>query len=242
VGGPEVLLSVAIDAKGRDIRLPVQAVLDQLKPEEELIILDGGGNIFPNWDQIPENIRIIDVRHLLDGPYFPEARLKNLAVHLSRRDYIVLLNADIVLGPKGLSQIRQQLSADPKALLTAATVFLDCSTTQKWLEEGQPTFHDLPPLQATGDAYGSLMAARKDLIEEAGGFCEDFVGWGAWDDDFVERWTGPHYQANNVFHLWHWEKAFPKAAQPNAIENFRLLHERHWERFLKKEELNYACP
>lgn len=197
-GESPVHITVIMAASNRDLRLPLECLRQQSNPPG-VVIVDGGGNIFPEamekiWFKVQAD----------PGQPFHEARLKNAGLLATVTSHVLFLNADVLLPPGHIDWLRGQFREKPHLLFTVPLIDVDEETTAQWRETGKPDWDYGFGLR--GGAYGDHIACEGAFLKVMGGWDETFVGAGVLDDHLVARWMAAGrlvMSAPPCFHLWH---------------------------------------
>ncbi|NJN04573.1 MAG: glycosyltransferase family 2 protein [Leptolyngbyaceae cyanobacterium SL_1_1] len=140
--------------------------------------------------------------HLACGGPFHKTRALNLALHQAQGDLIAAFDVDLI--PLGATLQRHCWLAarSPQLLVTGyrlmaptETVDLTTAALKSALEqstlgpEDQPTALRKHLLQ--GERFGVMPLFQRDRLLRLGGWDQTFVGWGAEDQDLIERYLTP---------------------------------------------------
>jgi len=140
---------------------------------------------------VPTGVRL--VRQADRG--FRAAAARNLGAAASTADVLVFLDADTVPEPGFVKALVRRVSACPDVVAVGRRRHADLSgdgaelPEPSWLREGYAASRDL--LDADGRSFrfviSAVLACRRSLFADLGGFDERFVGYGGEDWDFGYR-------------------------------------------------------
>jgi glycosyltransferase involved in cell wall biosynthesis len=126
-------------------------------PSQVIVVDYGCPHGAGNWTE--RNFPEATVVRVADDPEFSAPRARNLGAQAARADWLVFIDADVLIEPGWLSWMSDNLE--------------------------QGFFYRASPVGKSRDleTYGTVICARADF-ERAGGYDEAFRGWGGDDDDF----------------------------------------------------------
>lgn len=203
-------------------------VLNNIRKDAEIIIVNGGGNLFALTALLAEigapNLRVID----LPGETFNKARALNLGAFCCRGDIIFMIDADIIISSAMLDKSLALL--DPKNFVTIRSVIeVKPQFRGPFLHEivrrsdyvcrdgRRASIEYCVGADNSRSGPGLILVRRADFIQ-IGGFNSTLEGWGFEDYDFqlrlqfalgLERVT-----SSEVLHLSH-----PCATDPNKRDS-----------------------
>jgi len=175
------------------------ALCGQTLPPVDVVIADDGSAVPP---QPPGGGPPVQVRTQPDMG-FRAAAARNLGARHTTGEVLVFLDADTVPEPRFLEMLTRRVAVCPDVLavgrrrhadLGALPAGADQSTAPElpepaWLREGYAASRDL--LDADGRSFrfviSAVMACRRSLFDDLGGFDERFVGYGGEDWDLAYR-------------------------------------------------------
>ena len=174
--------------QGPQLARTLRAVMDQTRPAEEIVVSDDGS---ANRPQVPGGVRLVQQQDL----GFRAAAARNLGAAATTSDLLVFLDADTTPEPDYLERLLGRVDACPDVLAVGRRRHFDLSGTgtelpePSWLAQGYEQTADL--LHADGRSFrfviSAVMACRRSLFTDLGGFDERFVGYGGEDWDFAYR-------------------------------------------------------
>ena len=198
------------------------ALARQTAPSLDVVVADDGSAEPPN---VPPGVRL--VRQADRG--FRAAAARNLGAATSDADVLVFLDGDTVPEPGFVAALVRHAAACPDVLAVGRRRHADLAgggaelAEPAWLADGYRATRDL--LEADGRSFrfviSAVLACRRTLFEDLGGFDERFVGYGGEDWDLAYRaWNaGAVLVHERDAVAWHdgpsWEG---RAADPAAKE------------------------
>ena len=216
------------------LALVLDALARQTHPGIDVVVADDGSADAPT---VPPGVRIVSQPDL----GFRAAAARNLGASTSTADVLVFLDADTVPEPGFVAALVRHAAANPDVLAVGRRRHADLSgdgtelPEPAWLRDGYAASHDL--LDADGRSFryviSAVLACRRTLFEDLGGFDERFVGYGGEDWDLAYRaWNAGAvlvHEADAV--AWHdgpaWEgrHADPDAKDAETARLARLVPE-----------------
>ena len=184
---------VVTHRKGELLARCLAALVPQLSPKDELLVIDDGGEDHKITAQFP--CRYIAVPHR----GYRLASLQNLGVLLARHDYIVKLDGDCVPDPGWLSAYRAALA--PGRLVAGR---IDWQQPDGTVRPDGRLSREVPP-RLWGGNFG---LPRGELLA-LGGFAEELDGaWGGEEQDLEARWLAAgkefvYLPEARAVHQWH---------------------------------------
>lgn len=185
------------------LREMLDSIVDQTYTNWELCIADGS----PAGQSVEKHLkkyaqRDARIRYRVLGENLGIAGNTNAAMEMAEGDYIVLADHDDRLTPNALYEFAEAISKTPEAdVLYSDEDKLDMDGGALFDPHFKPDFN--PDLLTSVNYICHLFAARRQLVDQVGGFKEEFDG--AQDYDFIFRCTE---QANQIVHvpkvLYHW--------------------------------------
>jgi len=185
--GNRPLVSVVVLAYGTDpwLERSVASALASTGVDTEVIVVDNGGT-----GGTTEPLAALDrVTVLRPGSNLGFAGGCNAGLTRAKGDVVFFLNQDAVLAPEALARLAE-VALDPRVGVATGSVrladdpgrlnssgnplhFLGFSWSGGF---GEPVPDDDPCREVTG-ASGAAMAVRRSLMEELGGFAEDYFAY-----------------------------------------------------------------
>ena len=160
----------------------------QTHPSLEVVVVDDGSASPP---AVPAGVRLLRQPDL----GFRAAAARNLGAATSTADVLVFLDADTVPEPGFVSALVRHAAACPDVLAVGRRRHADLAGDGReledpaWLRDGYDASRDL--LLADGRSFrfviSAVLACRRSLFEDLGGFDERFVGYGGEDWDLGYR-------------------------------------------------------
>ena len=160
----------------------------QTHPSLDVVVVDDGSASPP---AVPAGVRLLRQPDL----GFRAAAARNLGAATSTADVLVFLDADTVPEPGFVSALVRHVAACPDVLAVGRRRHADLSGDGReleepaWLRDGYAASRDL--LDADGRSFrfviSAVLACRRSLFEDLGGFDERFVGYGGEDWDLGYR-------------------------------------------------------
>lgn len=155
---------------------------------DEVVVADDGSAVAPT---VPAGVRL--VRQEDRG--FRAAAARNLGAAATTGQVLVFLDADTVPEPGFVDALVRRAAACPDVLAVGRRRHADLSGDGRelpepaWLTEAYAASRDL--LDADGRSFrfviSAVMACRRELFEDLGGFDERYVGYGGEDWDLAYR-------------------------------------------------------
>jgi len=212
------------------LQLSLQSVLTQTLLPMEIIVADDGSqsDTADLVQRFGETSSIPVVHSWQEDKGFRLASSRNKAIAITKGDYIILIDGDIMLEPHFIADHRA--FANPGHFVQGGRVLLGQELSATALKSG----HLRLPFFAMGvenkkNCLRSVLLARLFSFKSAGlrgiktcncafwkqdaisvnGFNEDFVGWGREDSEFAARLMNYGIKRQNVkfyalgYHLWH---------------------------------------
>ena len=214
------------------LKLTLDSVVRQTVAPDEVIIADDGSS--DDTKEIIEEYKktcTIPIYHSWqEDKGFRLARSRNKAISISKHEYIIIVDGDIILHKKFI-QDHIRLSEDG-TYLQGSRVLLNASSSEKILEKQlftRPHIFSRKFKNRVNYFYSPLLSKlffktktkshsgvrgcnfsffKKDIIR-INGFNEDFNGWGREDSEFVERLFNSGIERRNLkfravqYHLFH---------------------------------------
>lgn len=242
------------------------SILNQVIMPHEILIADDGSDertklLIESYSQ-NSSLPLIHIWHEDSG--FELAKIRNKAIAVSKSDYIVQIDGDLILHPYF---IKDHIDfAKPNSFVRASRIYLDPDLTQlkisnrdvrvNLLDKGVSNTTSalrIPFLRSffeynykikgneRWEIHGCNMAFwRKDAIQ-VNGYNEDFVGWGPEDKEFVARLLNLGLKkrflkfGGIVFHLWHQINNKANLSQNEAVfEEAKLSKKSYCENGIDK--------
>ncbi|MDQ3384899.1 MAG: glycosyltransferase [Actinomycetota bacterium] len=172
--------------------VPLERVLAglarQTHPSLDVVVADDGSATPPS---VPPGVRLVRQPDL----GFRAAAARNLGAATSTADVLVFLDADTVPDPGFVAALVRHAAACPDVLAVGRRRHTDLAgggaklPEPTWLTTGYQASRDL--LDADGRSFrfviSAVLACRRALFEDLGGFDERFVGYGGEDWDLAYR-------------------------------------------------------
>ncbi len=216
------------------LKLTLQSILYQTVMPNEIIIADDGStketkDILDNFKLSYPKLNIIHSWQEDKG--FRAAKSRNKAIAISKSEYIILIDGDIILNEYFIEDHIK--SAESGYFIQGQRVLLDRYLTQNMLKIEHLDKKFLPRILPNKNIIRSTILSklfsrktkslkgikscnisffRKDCIA-VNGFNEDFIGWGREDSEFVVRLYNYGVKRINlrfkaiIYHLYHRENS-----------------------------------
>jgi cellulose synthase/poly-beta-1,6-N-acetylglucosamine synthase-like glycosyltransferase len=193
---PQVSVVVCHYEQPRRLALTLAALAAQTLPPVEVVVADDGSRRFP---EVPPGVRVVTQ----EDRGFRAAAARNLGVRHTRGEVLVFLDADTVPEPGLLAALTARVALCPDVLAVGRRCHADLSVLPPggdprtaprlpdpaWLDEAYARSRNL--LDADGGSFrhviSAVMACRRTLFDDVGGFDERFVGYGGEDWDLAYR-------------------------------------------------------
>ncbi|WP_195822447.1 glycosyltransferase [Roseobacter sp. MH60115] len=162
----------------------VLATLEYCKQPVEWVIFNDDPNVADDDLRalIPEKL-LAQTTILSDGQNHGIAGAQNLAIASARHSWIVLLDCDDALEPQALPTLNSEIIKAPRCRYFTS-LMIDMDKNGKQIRQRKRE-HALTNMFDKGMLAGHMVAFRKDLFEELGGFDTRFAG--VQDFDFALR-------------------------------------------------------
>ncbi|NMH96980.1 glycosyltransferase family 2 protein [Pseudonocardia acidicola] len=203
---PRVSIVVAHYEQPAQLARTWAALCAQTRPPAEVIITDDGSATPPRSPRGGPPVRVVRQ----DDRGFRAAAARNLGARHATGEVLVFLDADTVPEPGFVEQIVRRIAVCPDVLAVGRRRHADLSGLSPatvtawltgagaappelpepgWLRDGYRTSRDL--LDADGRSFrfviSAVLACRRALFADLGGFDERFVGYGGEDWDLAYR-------------------------------------------------------
>ncbi|MHA6782225.1 glycosyltransferase [Pseudonocardia saturnea] len=196
---PEVTVVVTHYRQPRQLAATWAALCAQTLPPAEVVIADYGSPERPRNPVGGPPVRVVTQ----PDRGFRAAAARNLGVRHSGGEVLVFLDADTVPEPGFLAALTRRAAVCPDVLAVGRRRHADLSglapgadprtlpelPEPAWLREGYAGSRDL--LDADGRSFryviSAVLACRRSLFDDLGGFDERFVGYGGEDWDLAYR-------------------------------------------------------
>ncbi len=174
MSAPKSPISVVISTwnKVDDVRANLLALGEQTRPAEQVIVVDnhstdGTGNMVRR--EFPD-------AELIEMPHsdFGACETFNLGFKAATQRYVAILDDDVVLPPRWLQTLQEELEAEPESTAMVTTQVVEPNMPDRYLE--QVTSDQESLYLATFRGCGSLV--RRDVLERAGYYDERFFIYG----------------------------------------------------------------
>lgn len=229
------------------LELVIRSALAQSEPPMEIVVADDGSTT-ETADLIARcraSAAVPLVHAWQEDIGFRAAASRNRAIAMSRGDYIVIVDGDMLLHHDFIRDHRRL--ARRESFIQGSRVLLSQANTAKRLASGQSRISLIEEgvgnrknalrvawlselLAVEGGSLKGIRSCNMSFFREecirVNGFNEDFVGWGREDSEFAVRMINSGILRRNVrfsaiaAHLWHRENT--RQALP---ENDRLLED-----------------
>lgn len=215
-----------------------------LKPSEIIIADDGSSDRTKNM--IYEFFKSSDLKFLhsyQDDLGFRAAESRNKAIALATSEYIILIDGDMILHPKFISDHLKH--AEPNFFIQGSRALLTEWKTSEVIKKKQTKINFLQSgiknrfNSIHSNIFSQFFSLKKNYLESiktcnmsfyrkdclnVNGFNNDFIGWGREDSEFVVRLMNKGINRKSLkfsavqFHLWHNE-----ASRKSLLKNDLLL-------------------
>ncbi len=185
---PTVTVVVTHYEQPAQLARTLTALERQDHPVEQVVVSDDGSATPP---EVPAHVRL--VRQEDRG--FRAAAARNLGAAGATSDVLVFLDADTVPEPRFVGALVRRAAASPDVLAVGRRRHAHLSGNgdelpePQWLVDGYAASRDL--LDADGRSFryviSAVLAVRRELFTDLGGFDERFVGYGGEDWDLGYR-------------------------------------------------------
>lgn len=137
--------------------------------------------------------------HLACGKTFHKTKALNLGLNHAQGDFVAAFDVDLIPLAKTLERHCWLAERSPHSLVTgyrlmAATDTVDLTTLNQSLETATTAPEDQPTALRKhllkGERFGVMPLFRRDRLLTIGGWDEVFIGWGAEDQELIERYLG----------------------------------------------------
>jgi N-acetylglucosaminyl-diphospho-decaprenol L-rhamnosyltransferase len=186
-------------------------------------------------------------RHPLGLP-LAAARNRGVARALHRgADVVVLLDVDCLAGRDLVTAYAEAVADDPDTVWSGPVTYLAEPPADGYRVDRLDLLDDPHPARpdpgrgqavrrADPDLFWSLsFALSRAAWRRVGGFCEDYVGYGAEDTDFGHRVVGAGLEHGwlgdaRAYHQWHPVSSPPVEHLDDVLRNAAIFHQR-WARW-----------
>ena len=226
------ILTPVFDTPVQRLKEAIESIIEQAYENWELLLIDDGSSNHELLRALPllaARDRRIILKNL--GKHEGISSASNQGLALAHGEWVTFLDHDDVIEPDALFQIVKLLQTHPDADLIY-------SDEDKLGEDGfeAPLFKPdwSPDFFLSYNYVGHLTAARRDIVQKAGGFRSQFDS--AQDYDLFFRVIE---QAKRIHHipriLYHWRRSESSSAisvrqKPEQLEASRLAIEDHLKR------------
>jgi Glycosyl transferase family 2 len=165
------------------------ALAAQTLPPADVVVADDGSAVPPEV-----GVRVVSQ----PDRGFRAAAARNLGARHVEGEVLVFLDADTAPEPRFLEELTRRVAVCPDVLAVGRRRHTDPATGRElpepaWLRDGYAASRDL--LDADGRSFrfviSAVLACRRSLFDDLGGFDERFVGYGGEDWDLAYRaWNG----------------------------------------------------
>ena len=188
--GPDPAVAVVVThyEQPAQLALVLAALTRQTSPPAEVVVADDGSALAPD---LPPGVRLVRQADL----GFRAAAARNLGAAATRAQVLVFLDADTVPEPGFLAALVRRVAACPDVLAVGRRRHADLTGDGRelpepgWLRDGYIASRDL--LDADGRSFrfvlSAVLACRRSLFTDLGGFDERFTGYGGEDWDLAYR-------------------------------------------------------
>jgi hypothetical protein len=224
---PAPAVSVVIpfggSGRGRSFDAVLSAFLSQADVRPEIVVAEYAEQ--PELaGRLPPGVRHVRVPPRAGERGFSRARTLNAGAACATGRYLVLHDADIVVPRTYLQAIVARLDAGWDALQPLRFLFyLDESASRQFASAGG-AFKPRAVDRIRQNFSGGSLAITREAYAGVGGHDEDFSGWGAEDQEMLDRIAARRMFRGGfapAVHLWH-----PPQARGSADGNTGLLAEK----------------
>lgn len=191
---PRVSVVVAHYRQPAQLARTWAALCAQTLPPVEVVIADDGSDPPPDPPRGGPPVRVVTQ----PDRGFRAAAARNRGVRATGGEVLVFLDADTVPEPEFLERLTRRVARCPDVLAVGRRRHADLAGGTElpepgWLARGYADSRDL--LDADGRSFryviSAVLACRRRLYDDLGGFDERFVGYGGEDWDLAYRaWNG----------------------------------------------------
>ena len=164
----------------------------------EWIVIEADEKPSPGLEQDLERHHV-RYQYLLNPGILHKTKALNIGLQLAQGNYLVPFDVDLIPFRNTLKRHLQLATLSPQVLITGYRLMLPYQTfamsqINQVLEhattapEDQPTALRKHLLQ--GERFGVMPLFNRDRLLEIQGWDEEFIGWGAEDQDLIERYLG----------------------------------------------------
>lgn len=156
----------------------------------EILIVEGSRE--PSLSEVLWPLPYIKYKHVPMSGAFHKTRLLNIGLSLSTGDYLVPYDVDLLPLNGALSRALMLAQASPSILVSGYRLMSKSAVFGGDVESLESAKEDSPRALKkqiiTGECFGVCPIFLKSRLLEVGGWDEAFVGWGAEDQDVIERY------------------------------------------------------
>lgn len=169
-------------------------------PELQILLLEGDQSPSISIQSLAQHLGL-EYQFLDVGATFHKTRLLNYGLSLVKTAYVAAYDVDLI--PLHLTVLRRHLwlaGASPALLITGYRLMLsieswpgypaltELATSAQIAPEDQPSA--LCKHLVANERFGVLPLFATERLQKIGGWDETFLGWGAEDQDVIERYLG----------------------------------------------------
>lgn len=200
-----IVIPYAGSGRSRSFDAVLSAFLAQADVRPEIVVAEYAER--PEIaDRLPPGIRHVRVPPRAGERGFSRARTLNAGAAAASGRYLVLHDADIVVPRTYLAAIAARLDAGWEALQPLRFLFYLGETDSRQFIAASGAFKPRSVDKIRQNFSGGSLAITREAYVEVGGHDEDFSGWGAEDQEMLDRLATRRMFRGGIapaVHLWH---------------------------------------